>query len=527
MWTALVLVAVSSVLIYYFARSPNKYWKKYGVYQLNSSLADMFYTIIGKKSMMDTDLVKYKLLEENGQKYGGFVDISGPSIIVRDLDILKKIMIKDFDHFVDRRPFFNSKHEPILQKTLVSLLGDEWKGVRQSLTQTFTTGKIRRMMTIFNDVANQWVDHFKEEIQKGSKDSIEIEAQKETTQLTVENIMSAVFGLNAGVIRDPKSVFARNAHEITNFTFIRVIKFGISFNFPWLVDLLGFEVFDRKSMRFFEQIMSQGLQARMSGEIKRNDFMQLIAEARRGELKDDDELNDFEKDAQIKGGPGTKKNYLNDDTIAYGQLLGFFFAGFSTSSNVVSLAAYALAVHQDVQEKLREEVDSKLFKDGDTKKDIDYDELNGLVYMDMFLSEVLRKWPPLGRLERKCVKDYHDQESGLQMPKGTLIAIPISSLHNDPQYYEYPDKFYPEHFTANVKLKEILLLICPLETVCPRNCIGMRFAVVQIKSALAHLVHRFHIETAPSTLVPVQSREVGFGIQAPDNLKLKLRLRQK
>jgi len=83
----------------------------------------------------------------------------------------------------------------------------------------------------------------------------------------------------------------------------------------------------------------------MNERVDKSSEMILIAEARKGELKDDDELNEFEKDAQIKGGAGTKKNYLKDDIMAHSQLIGFLFAGFSPSSDIIAWATYALGNH--------------------------------------------------------------------------------------------------------------------------------------------------------------------------------------
>ncbi|ODM95111.1 Cytochrome P450 9e2 [Orchesella cincta] len=527
MWVAVILVVVSSCLIYYFATKKSKsVWKKNGVHQVSGGgFMDQFLVFIGKKTMMDIDDVKYNMLEKSGEKYCGFVDLVGNCLLVKDLEILKKILIKDFDYFVDRRPFFSGTREPLMQKMLFSLLGDEWKGVRTSLTPTFTTGKIRRMMSSFNQVGHTWVKHFNKKIDESSSSSAKINIQKETIHYTVDVIASSVFGMNAGTIDDPKSVFARMTLRLQELSMWKLVKFGISMNFPWLTDFLRLEIVDNQAMVFFRDLMVQGLSSRMSGESKRNDFIQLIAEARRGELKDDDELNDFEKDAQIKGGPGTKKNYLNDDILAQAQLIGFFFAGFSTTSNVIAWAAYVLAVHQDVQEKLRKELDEKLFKD--TKNDdIDYDQLNEHVYLDMFLSEVLRKYPPLGRLERMCAKDYHDPETGLKISKGSVVVIPVQGIHNDTRYYEHPDKFYPEHFTPEKKSERNSYTYLPFGH-GPRNCIGMRFALVEVKSAIAHLVKNFKVEPTEKTPIPMKERPVGLGVQIPDNLELKISRRNK
>lgn len=57
------------------------------------------------------------------------------------------------------------------------------------------------------------------------------------------------------------------------------------------------------------------------------------------------------------------------------------------------------------------------------------------------------------RLERICVKDYHDPETGLSIEKGTTIAIPAKAIHFDARYYPNPEKFDPEHFSAEAKSK--------------------------------------------------------------------------
>ncbi|CAL8086120.1 unnamed protein product [Orchesella dallaii] len=524
MWVTLTVVAVTSYLIYFFTKRPNEFWKKYGVPQFQTSFKDNLSILFGIKSHMDVDDVTYKLLQSKDEKYCGFVDMAGPTVLVRDLDILKKVLIKDFDYFVDRRQFFSSKKEPLFQKMIGSLLGEEWKGVRSSVSPTFTTGKIRRMMENFNRVGNNWISHLKSESKNGS---FKINANEEITHLTVDVIAASVFGMNANTIQDPKSIFSQMCHRLSDFNFVRTVKIIFSMNFPWLTDLIGMEVMDGVSLRFFEKIMSQGVKSRMSGEEKRNDFIQLIVEARKGELKGvgSDELSTFEKEAQLADETTRKKNYLEDDTIAHAQLIAFFFAGFTTTSSIITFATYALAAHQEVQEKLRVELETKLFKNGD-EKDIDYDELNKLPYLDMFLSEVHRKFPPLGRLERKCVKEYHDPESGLRVPKDGLVVAPLLSLHNDPQYFEHPDKFYPEHFNPENKAKRNPYSYMPFG-MGPRNCMGMRFALVQTKSAIARLVYNFHLETTPNTPLPMRAKTMGFAIQPPDNLELKLTPRRK
>ncbi|ODM88385.1 Cytochrome P450 3A31 [Orchesella cincta] len=159
---------------------------------------------------------------------------------------------------------------------------------------------------------------------------------------------------------------------------------------------------------------------------------------------------------------------------------------FSAPKDFCTFTLYVLAVYQDIQEKVREEV-NRFMKDDGT---LAYDDVGKLDYLDMVFCEVLRKYPPGFRQERVCTKDYNDPETGLFVPKGTLVAIPMYSFHNDKQYFDNPDKFDPEHFTPENKAKRHNYSFMPWGY-GPRSCLGMRLALIECKSFICHIVHRF------------------------------------
>lgn len=64
----------------------------------------------------------------------------------------------------------------------------------------------------------------------------------------------------------------------------------------------------------------------------------------------------------------------------------------------------------------------------------------------MVVSETLRKYPPLGFLDRVAIQDYKVPNSDLIIEKGTPIMISMTGMHYDPQYFPNPDKFDPERF---------------------------------------------------------------------------------
>ena len=57
-------------------------------------------------------------------RFGIIYQGSRPTIFVKDVDLLKSVCIKDFDHFKD---FFNEGLESIVDNNIFFMTGDKWK----------------------------------------------------------------------------------------------------------------------------------------------------------------------------------------------------------------------------------------------------------------------------------------------------------------------------------------------------------------------------------------------------------------
>jgi len=91
---------------------------------------------------------------------------------------------------------------------------------------------------------------------------------------------------------------------------------------------------------------------------------------------------------------------------------------------------------------------------------------------------------------------------------------------NDERFYEKPNEFYPEHFSPEKKAERNPYAYLPFGQ-GPRNCIGMRLALVESKAAIAHAVHNFRIEPTANTKIPVEGRVGSLQMLPPDDLELK------
>ena len=90
----------------------------------------------------------------NEKIVGTYGPFGAPILVVRDLELAKHVMIKDFDHFVDRRAIQASrKSNRYFMDMLTMMTGERWKTMRNILSPVFTSGKLRNMMPIIDNVS--------------------------------------------------------------------------------------------------------------------------------------------------------------------------------------------------------------------------------------------------------------------------------------------------------------------------------------------------------------------------------------
>ena len=119
-------------------------------------------------------------------------------------------------------------------------------------------------------------------------------------------------------------------------------------------------------------------------------------------------------------------------------------------------------------------------------------------YLDMVIDETLRLFPAVARTDRVASNDYEFE--GIKMKKGQVVGVPIYALHHDPDIYPNPEEFQPERFSEENKKKRDNEAYIPFGA-GPRNCIGMRFALMEIKLIMATILSKYRFQTCDKTPV--------------------------
>ena len=116
------------------------------------------------KSMHDFDRV-------NVEMYGkvfGYVLNGMPCLLVEDLDMLKEILIKNFESFPDRPDFGEFNESDLRASFLIIKKGDDWRRIRNNITPAFTSGKMKRLIPVMKLCCNEFVEYLEKYAKDGS-----------------------------------------------------------------------------------------------------------------------------------------------------------------------------------------------------------------------------------------------------------------------------------------------------------------------------------------------------------------------
>ncbi|XP_055381582.1 probable cytochrome P450 9f2 [Condylostylus longicornis] len=440
------------------------------------------------------------------EKVYGIFEVRNPIISIRDPDLIKQITVKDFDHFVNHRQILSEHDDPLFGNSLFNMLDSKWKDMRSTLTPAFTGNKMRVMFEFVKECCEDSVNYLKKESLKNNPNEIELEMKDFFTRFTNDVIATSAFGIKVNSLNDKENEFYRMGRKITNFTGWVMLKFFLFSNFKAAMRFLRMKLFDPEQSEYFRRLVIDAMKYREVNGIIRPDMINMLMEARKNPEK-------------------SHNREWNDDEIV-AQCFIFFLAGFETSSNAMCFAAHELMENRDIQEKLIEEIDD--VREQLNGESISYETLNKMKYLDMVVSETLRKWPGALATDRVCVKPYvlkYDDRK-LELDINDVCWVNISGLHYDPENFPDPEKFDPERFSDENKSNIKPYTYLPFG-VGPRNCIGNRFALMECKAALYYLLSEFTFDVGKKTSIPLILDEVGFQLKPKKGFWLKLTPRQK
>ncbi|XP_036143274.1 cytochrome P450 6k1 [Monomorium pharaonis] len=493
------LIVILSVVYIYYKYVIFNFWRKRNVFYVEPVVPT------GNVTPLVTGKTQVGVLYQNAyMKYKhhrafGMYSFYKPNLVIADPDLIRTVLTKEFNSFHDRGMFCNEEIDPLIGN-LFFMAGKRWRNMRAKMTPTFTSGKIKQMFFILKECGEKLAKHLESKAQ--IKESIEV---KDTfARYTTDVIMSAAFGIKSNCIEEPNNEYRIQGDKIFNMNSITI---AMAMYAPQIMKFFSIPFTTPSVTKFYINMFKETVEYRQTNNIVRHDFVNLLIQLmERGYVDPEDDNKTTNKSSTI--------NKLTM-TEATAQSYVFFAAGFETSATTMTFAMYELSQHQDIQDKLRKEIDEMLEKHGDPT----YDVVNNMSYLHKVISETLRKYPPLPILQRICTKEIVLPTMNIHVPKGTLITIPVLGLHRDPSIYLNPDKFDPERFNADEVKKRHSYAYMPFGE-GPRNCIGLRFGYLQTKVGLVSLLSKYKFKLHSRTPVPLTYSEGSAILSAKSGVHL-------
>ncbi|XP_055336679.1 cytochrome P450 2B4-like [Paramacrobiotus metropolitanus] len=205
-------------------------------------------------------------------------------------------------------------------------------------------------------------------------------------------------------------------------------------------------------------------------------------------------------DAYLKEAQEQKRKGIVDSTFSEQQLiisvLNLFAAGTETTSTTTLWALVFLLENPDVMRKMQKEIDDNVPRD----RSIRMEDKGLLPYTEAAILEIQRcaSLVPLGVFHQTLADTVID---GYNVPKGTLLAANLYSVHHDPRYWKNPTSFDPNHFLdADGKVVHPAAGFAPFE-VGKRSCLGEALAKMELHLFIANIVKDFSLENEPGKKV--------------------------
>lgn len=368
-WTTDLFYCVISLItaFYLLARYVYSYWKRKGFKTLagDNILFGHFRLPFTQKESF-ADFIE-RIYKETTEPFIGIYGIFRPILLVRDPELIRKILVKDFSSFSDRGIHCREDYDP-LSGQLNALPGLKWKNLRAKLTPTFTSGKLKSMFSAINKCSLSVQKY----LEKAADKNQVIDIRELSACYATNVIASVAFGIEVDSIAEPNNDFRKYGRQFFASNLKNGIRSTLSFISPKLMGLLRVRLADQEIEDFVRSVVEQNLEHREKNNVIRKDFFQLLVQLRNnGTVQLDDEWKTV-----IKADENQKTLTINEMCA---QVFVFFVAGFETSSSTISLCLYEMAKNPEIQKRAQTEINTIL---AEHNGEITYDSVSEMKYLD-------------------------------------------------------------------------------------------------------------------------------------------------
>ncbi|XP_011864467.1 PREDICTED: cytochrome P450 6k1-like [Vollenhovia emeryi] len=211
--------------------------------------------------------------------YIGFYILDKPALLIRDRQLVKMVLVKDFNYFADRYASPNIVNDRLGSANLFLMKNPAWKILRTKLTPFFTSGKMKKIFELMLECGKD-LDTYLESLKLGDQGK-EMDIKELIAKFTTDIIGTVAYRLNVNSLNNPDAEFRRHDKLIFDFNFIHALAFLAMFFLPHIINITGItKTFAKESSIFLRKVFWETISQRVKSGGKRNYLIDTLIELR-------------------------------------------------------------------------------------------------------------------------------------------------------------------------------------------------------------------------------------------------------
>ncbi|XP_023246853.1 cytochrome P450 4C1-like [Copidosoma floridanum] len=373
---------------------------------------------------------------------------------------------------------------PWLKTGLLTSGGEKWRQRRKILTPAFHFNILKKYMDITEEQGESLIRY----LQTDGKESVQ-SLVPFCSRFTLNIICEAALGVALDKL-DPK-IMEDYKKAIYKLGSIAVYRIPRPYIHDWMLKLFPFLRISR------EQRQALGVLHNFTDKIvqERREYHNRTGGKYLEELNDEDD--ETVSDIYMRGKKRlamldllllSERNGLIDDAGIKEEVDTFTFEGHDTTAMAMMFILMLMAENQECQDKARMEVSEVADRNGGR---LGFNQIQELHYLERCIKESLRLYPPVAIIFRYFSEDL--QLKHALVPEDSHAMILIYGAHMDSNFWKDPNKFDPDRFLVENMQNRHAFSYVPFSA-GPRNCIGQRFAMNELKSLIGRILYNFRLE---------------------------------
>ncbi|PVD34493.1 hypothetical protein C0Q70_05768 [Pomacea canaliculata] len=205
---------------------------------------------------------------------------------------------------------------------------------------------------------------------------------------SMDVIAGTAFGIEVDSLKTPGDPFLALIQRIRS---VPSWMFTVLFLFPKFTPLLrrlGIAIAPEKDVTTLMNLIRRAIKERRQGTETYPDILQLMLEAENEGDKETEVDPEIDHSKELRTSAGWTRKGLTESEIEANSFI-FLVAGYENTALMMAFLLFELANHPECLQKVQEELDEKL-----GKKEVDYQTVQELTYLEMCLNETMRLYPP-------------------------------------------------------------------------------------------------------------------------------------